>query len=119
MGWYIAETQRVERSVSMSHGLRLLVVTTDEEGMYHEIEKVYAVRFRSLGITAYGYTEAEARKKVQTMFSCKVKAHAKHGSLETWLDASGVEWRFDDEVEQQPSWRPLAASTSEPVTAFV
>ena len=77
---------------------------------YHEEEEIYAARFEPLGVTSYGNSLDEALTKVKVMLEEKALAHYRHGSLESWLNESGVEWEWDPAVEPAPSsvsWRPV------------
>lgn len=87
---------------------------------YHEEEEIYAARFEPLGVTSYGNSMDEALTKVEVMLEEKVLAHHRHGSLEGWLNESGVEWEWEHEPVVQsivestpssfPSWRPMIQS---------
>lgn len=101
----------------MSLSPRAVVLMIVPQCYYHEEEEIYAARFEPLGVTSYGNSLREALAKVEVMLEEKVLAHYRHGSLEDWLDESGIEWEWEPVVSivesapsSFPSWRPVIQS---------
>jgi predicted RNase H-like HicB family nuclease len=59
----------------------------------------FAARIRDLGLTAYGTTREEAKKKAKQMFAAYVAAHRKEGTLEKRLKTSGLKWWWVEDYE--------------------
>ena len=100
-----------------------VVVNIAPEYLHNEEEGIHAARIRPLGITAYGRSEEDAAEKIKRMFAAAVNAHRANGTLEAWLNQSGLEWNWFDKYEggtpvedveiPMPSQKPR---TQEPVS---
>lgn len=60
---------------------------------------MYAARILELGLTAYGKTQDEAQRKVVRMYASSVQAHRELGTLEEWLNRSGLNWFWEEEYK--------------------
>ena len=60
---------------------------------------IVAARLSNLGLTAYGYTEEEAKKAVKHLFNKFVNAHREHGDLEAHLNAIKVDWDWETQYD--------------------
>ena len=69
----------------------------------HSVDKVTAVRFRPLGLTAYGDTEEEAMGNFKELFNRFIRAYREKGKLEQVLNLSGVEWWWREEYPEDRS----------------
>jgi hypothetical protein len=58
---------------------------------------VFAVRFKKLGLTAYGHTKSEGLHNLKIMFNRFIHTHRKAGTLVNRLEQAGVEWAWVDE----------------------
>lgn len=52
-----------------------------------------AARFPEFGLTAYSLDEFTAVAKLERMLASAIHAHRMEGTLDEWLNLSGVEWR--------------------------
>lgn len=52
-----------------------------------------AARFVEFGLTAYSDDEFVAVRKLELMLEGAILAHRENGTLEEWLNRSGVKWR--------------------------
>lgn len=76
---------------------RRVVVLVQPKFQVHKVNGTHAARILELGLTAYGKTYDEALKKVKRMLGGAVKAHRDVGTLEDWLNRSGLNWFWEDE----------------------
>lgn len=100
-----------------------VVVNIAPEYLHNEEEGIHAARIRPLGITAYGRSEEDTAEKIKRMFAAAVNAHRANGTLEAWLNQSGLEWNWFDRYEgdkhvedveiPMPRWNP---QSQEPVS---
>ena len=67
-------------------GLILEVIHTSNE----EVDKIYAARYRNLGLTAYGASEEEARKNLSIFTNKFATALHRDGTLASRLSIGGV-----------------------------
>ena len=82
--------------MTMRSNGKKVVVLVSEELRTHESGKC-ALRFRSLGLTAYGRTEDETRVALHKMFRLFVNDLRRRGILEDRLGRLGVKWYPGDE----------------------
>ena len=75
----------------------------------HSEDKVIAVRFPALGLTAYGETENEAVHDLKQLFNKFVHTYRNAGLLEEVLNRAGVEWWWRG---QYPADRPEVEDTN-------
>lgn len=78
---------------------RAVVVSFEVKVLVNNQTGVYAARILELGVTAYGETAYEAVQKVKLMYASAVRVHRGLGTLEDWLDRSGLKWGWDDEYD--------------------
>ena len=76
---------------------RLVVVTVNLDLARHTERDFVAARFRELGLTAYGRTEADAILAVKKLFNKFIRSYRESGQLERRLEQAGVEWYWADE----------------------
>ncbi len=69
----------------------------------HSEDKVFAMRFSPLGLTAYGDDEEEAMSNFKQLFNRFIRTYREKGKLEQILNRSGVEWWW---IDQYPDDRP-------------
>ena len=62
-------------------------------------QSTFATRIQSLGLTAYGNSQAEADQKAKQMFAAFVAAYRKRGTLQEKLNKGGLEWCWESEYE--------------------
>ena len=88
------------------------VVVMVEEKMYEIKESgVFAARYESMRLTAYGRTTSEASVNLRRLFNQEIKYFRQKGHLEGRLRRLGVEWFWKD---QYPADRPAYEDTSLP-----
>ncbi len=68
--------------------------------LHNSESAIFAARFRSLGLTAYGDTREEALAVLKRLFSFFVRKRREDGTLESFLDKSGVEWYPEERYPQ-------------------
>lgn len=112
----------------MSTTTEKVVVIVKPDVYSHSDGSVFAARFRSLGLTAYGDSRKEALDSLHTMFRVFIDDLRSRGALEQRLDRLGVEWHradaYDGEVvdvsanvpsqtsQDNRQWRKDAADAS-------
>ena len=74
-----------------------VVVLVSPKMLTHQPTGTHAARLVPLGLTAYGKTQDEALLKVKRMFQSAVGAHREQGTLEAWLNRSGLIWYWGEE----------------------
>jgi hypothetical protein len=90
---------------------RKVVVITKLEFLQHPEREVSAVRFRPLGLTAYGRTDGQALASFKQLFNKFVRSYRENGQLKDRLEQFGVEWYWLDEY---PDGKPRYEDTSAP-----
>lgn len=80
-----------------SNSRTVVVVTRVTMIKLERREDVFAARFKSLGLTAYGHTTSEAMRNLKKMFNRFIHLHRNAGTLEARLEQAGVEWSWADE----------------------
>ena len=78
----------------------------------HSEDKVLAMRFPPLGLTAYGDDEEEAMSSFKRLFNRFIRTYREKGRIEQILSKSGVEWWWIDEY---PKDRPEFEDTNSEV----
>ena len=78
---------------------RRVVVLVTPRVLTNSTTGQHAARILELGLTGYGWTHDEALRKVKRMYVSAVYAHRELGTLEAWLDGSGLEWSWYDEYK--------------------
>ena len=79
--------------------VRLVVVLVSPKMLTQRATGTHAARILPLGLTAYGKTRDEAMSKVKRMLVSAVAAHRELGTLELWLEHSGLNWFWEDEYK--------------------
>ena len=69
-----------------------VVVMLEPTYLQNRENGLFAARFRSLGLTAYGDTREDALAALKSLFSFFVDKHREGGTLESFLTKAGVEW---------------------------
>ena len=72
-----------------------VIVDVAPEVFLHE-EGMYAARIQPLGLTAYADSEQDAVAKLKVLFGALIATLRKAGILEECLNASGLEWCWED-----------------------
>ena len=73
------------------------VVVVEKANVLRHVERdLFAARFTSLGLTAYGRDEEDAIFQLKRLFNRFITEHRKLGSLERRLNELGVEWYWAD-----------------------
>ncbi len=78
---------------------RRVVVVVAPRVLTNSTTGQHAARILGLGLTGYGWTHEEALAKVKRMYVSAVYAHRDLGTLEAWLDRSGLKWSWEDEYK--------------------
>ena len=60
-----------------------------------DIDRIYAARYRNLGLTAYGASEEEAKKNLSTLTNKFVTTLHRDGTLPNRLATGGVRWYWE------------------------
>jgi hypothetical protein len=76
---------------------QLVVVKVHLTLARHAKRGLIAARFKELGLTAYGSTEAQAILSVKRLFNKFVHAYKEAQQLGLRLDQAGVEWYWADD----------------------
>ncbi len=77
-----------------------VVVLVTPEVLEHERQQVFAARFRTLGLTAYGETFDTSLTRLLQLFDLFIKTTREVGQLEVRLRRAGVEWYPLDAYER-------------------
>jgi hypothetical protein len=76
-------------------GKEVVVVVVPVECKQSTDGKMFASRILALGLTAYGGTLEESRKKLKIMFAAWVDLNRKSGTLELALNKSKLSWCYE------------------------
>ena len=81
----------------MNDNRMVVVVTRATMVKLEKRDTVFAIRFKKLGLTAYGHTKSEAMSNLKLLFNRFIHIHRDAGILEARLEKAGVEWSWADE----------------------
>ncbi len=84
----------------MTTGDRLVVVDCDLTMAYNERAGLYAARFRNLGLTSFGSTQAQAVARLKKQFNIFIHTHRDMGVLEKTLNDLGATWYWADQYPE-------------------
>ena len=69
-----------------------VIVLLEPSFFRHEESGRFAARFSELGLTSFGETREESLDSLKRLFVTFVKVRRENGTLENFLNATGVEW---------------------------
>ena len=78
------------RTLVLSGLILQMIHSTNED-----IDRIYAARYRNLGLTAYGASEEEAKKNLSTLTNKFVTTLHRDGTLPNRLATGGVRWYWE------------------------
>lgn len=90
-----------------------VVVLAQPRFRQNTVTNLYAADIRELGLVATGATPEEALQRLVQMFAGAVASRRKVGRLVAWLDDSGLEWHWEDDM-LNPKRGALASIGREP-----
>ena len=93
--WYPAYLFKDSVTVSI-RGNRHITIEIVCEVLFNQQQGTWAARIRELGLTGYGTNNALAITKVRLMLASLVQAHEMNGTLERFLEAARVNWRWSN-----------------------
>lgn len=95
---------------------RLVVVIVEPTYLHNEATGKFAARIEPLGLTAYGNSKDAASARLRRMFASAVETRRARGTLEKWLDRSGLEWHWEDKYNADMPVEYVGNARRQPVT---